>query len=489
MAIKTGDPELITESDNYRSKALKSMRQGLTFDIIKDINSGDIYLSSSLFLSWDILYQKNSDPSDFVGFVKGLTAILQQMENVEPKATTIAKWTSSSLFQSFKSIYFPAYEPLFLDELILKVKSIQSFIESSNDILLITEHDHLVCYLMKILNFLTTTFPRTDTATMYSPYILYTYLQQWLSKFPSRAINIDNKKNQYTAQEKILYLYYHTVSKVLDAIFPDARYLFMIGFTGPVSLIEYDEDYFKNVIPTKNLLISKDYFKFIDYPSKLFKFFTKRIQILNKALVNFNPFIEEFHCQKKSRRLNSNIKETSIRFFDNLTELDLNDCLPIILNNQFDNKLKSQKNYSEVLDAEALKKYYLDRMTILGDDYYMNYYPSTISSSSNNGDDISSQSSRNSSTSSSSITLSTTSLDSSSCGSVKSFTNDLNNEITNVPFDHDNINSNSDYDYDYENNSNSAAAELDDIHLISIFCSPPSISNPLTSLNYENSFI
>ena len=315
LAVKEGDGDskYKYDADKHRFIALQELQEELGKSAF---NQTDALLATSLVLSWDFFFQ-DQNISSYITLSKGLAAVLEKVQLSVATATASASCMSDALFQSMKAINLPRYDPTFVKELGRKIESIGDFIASSKDNLLIEEHKALKRMVDGVSEFLDTHVERKvneSGASYYPPTFLFKLLWNWLRSFPSHGLYIEPKvSNKDQLPAVVLYTYYHAVTRALDALFPEVRYLFQFGFIGPVDLVGIEN--------SVNSLLGEDYgdekknkteleypISLLNYPLKVLEFFKERLFLLNRLLISDDPL----HMLPKD-----SIKETCVTSFDN----------------------------------------------------------------------------------------------------------------------------------------------------------------------------
>lgn len=280
--LKTQNPEDRENSDRHRSIALREMQQGLL-----DITSAntDALLSTALILSWDVFLHENSIAS-YITLSRGLGAVLQQVQAVS-STTQMALCTTESLVQSIKTILHPRYDPTFFQELVSKIDELAEFLQMSGDkatTLTHAEYEFLVEYAHRVLRFLDGPEGRGQDSNgslgwLRDPRTMFDFLRIWLSQFP--CIAVSSLDTQTDPVALVLHTYYHAMTRALDAIFPEVRYLFQFSFVGPIDLVGPENCVSYVSDPAIEAMLA--------YPVRIISFFKKRQFALNKIFINTDP--------------------------------------------------------------------------------------------------------------------------------------------------------------------------------------------------------
>lgn len=274
--IKSGHRHYLTQSDKHRFIALREIQQEL--QKITPANT-DALLSTSLLLSWDVFLQEDNIAS-YITLSRGLGAVLEQVHSVS-STTQMALCMSESLFQSVKTILHPSYDTTFFAELQGQIRQLTTFIQESQDATLMAEHVHLMDYTQRMGEFLSTSARDSELNYIHDPCYLFDFMREWLAKFPSTALaSLDVQSDMHAL---VLHIYFHAVTRALDAILPEARYLFQFSFVGPIDLVGPENC--GNYVTDPNILA------LLEYPLRIITFFKKRQVTLNKLFVAVDPLM------------------------------------------------------------------------------------------------------------------------------------------------------------------------------------------------------
>lgn len=275
LAVRTGNHKLY--SHDHRACALRLLQREL---IKPKCDNPDSLASAALIMSWDSFFQQD-DLRAYVNLSKGVGTVLEKIELSE-NVTGVAGCMKHALFEAMKCVHVPPYGHDFLPELYGHVQSVRPFIERSMDATLCNQHTALLDYLRYVMNYLQS--HTRDVVSVgryyYSPQFLFDILRQWLQIFPINALS---NVNTYSEYHQLTYLYYHTVTRVLDALFPEARYIFQFGFIGPVDSVGMDATFAESLNPGVSA-----------YPLKVMNFFRDRLVRLNTMLADLAPMGLEF---------------------------------------------------------------------------------------------------------------------------------------------------------------------------------------------------
>lgn len=278
-SIKTKKEVERLDSDRHRFVALREMQQDLLK--VSPANT-DALLSASLILSWDV-FLREGDIASYITLTRGLGAVLEKVQKVS-STTQMALCMTESLFQAVKTILHPPYEDTFFVELKESIKEL--VVEDSQLALdpgLKPEYDFLVDYVTRMEEFLRMS-PRSaseEDRFPRDPCDIFSFMREWIGGFPSMALNLDilHKENKETAL--VLYCYFHAVTRALDAIMPEARYLFQFSFIGPIDLVSPDTCITLTECETTRARL--------EYPIKIIKFFKTRQLLLNQQFLFADP--------------------------------------------------------------------------------------------------------------------------------------------------------------------------------------------------------
>jgi hypothetical protein len=278
-SIKTKKEVEKLYSDRHRFVALREMQQGLLK--VSPANT-DALLSSSLILSWDV-FLREGDIAGYITLTRGLGAVLEKVQKVS-STTQMALCMTESLFQAVKNILHPPYEDTFFVELKETIKNL--VVEDNQlalDPVLKPEYEFLVDYVTRMEEFLRKSprsaseknrFPR-------DPCGIFSFMREWIGGFPSMALNLDILRGENKESALVLYSYFHAVTRAMDAIMPEARYLFQFSFIGPIDLVSPETCITLTECKTTRVRL--------DYPLKIIKFFKTRQLLLNRQFLFADP--------------------------------------------------------------------------------------------------------------------------------------------------------------------------------------------------------
>ncbi|AOW01253.1 putative zinc finger protein [Yarrowia lipolytica] len=303
-------PEQIRDlSSHHRSKAL-SMIHTYTDNLGSNSeqlpNASDALLVTTLILAWDIFLQED-DIKPYIELSKGLAAVLQSLSlNTSQSPTTFCM--AESLFQSIKSIHIPPYESGFWQEFVSKFASVKHQISDST---LLLQYAEVEEFLNEVTNMLNNQPRNFNNPTSYPPQKLYQFLRQWLTIFPSRALS--GFQTWKTHDEKLLYSYCHAASRALDALFPEVRFLFQIGFIGPVDLVGLDNSLEESLGPNTGSTNP------LTYPLRVVGFFKMRTSLASRILFDDDPFEGSDSLVERKKSRFGMLKEIFVNSFENPT--------------------------------------------------------------------------------------------------------------------------------------------------------------------------
>lgn len=307
--IKTKNEAERSSSDRHRFIALREIQNEL--QSITPANT-DALLSSSLILSWDVFLQ-GANITSYITLSRGLGAVLEKVQRL-CSTTQMALCMTESLFQSIKTILHPPYDPTFFSELISQITAAGEFILETDDKTLSEEHQYLQNYVSRFNEFLITS-PRDSKASMFlrDPRVIYDFMREWLSNFPCNALNLEMVTNDNAL---VLYSFFHAVTRAMDALLPEARYLFQFSFIGPIDLANPE-----NCMSYTNDDSTKDR---LAYPLSIISFFKKRQFVLNQIFINTDPLkYSQSGVPVYRMPLVEPVKETFVTSFLNLQDTGL----------------------------------------------------------------------------------------------------------------------------------------------------------------------
>lgn len=273
QALKAGNQYYRNLSDKHRVLALKKFNDEL--ENVSPANT-DALLGTSLILYWDAMYQVDTIYS-YINMCRGLGAILEKVQ-INSSTTQTAVCTTESLAQAIKSILYPRFPYYFLQECIEKINVLEPLImhdapETQREYMFLKD------YLHRIVGFLKSGIHSTQNS-IYDPNILYDFIKEWISEFPCLTFSIDFIKSDASI---VLYTFFDAVCHALDAVFPEARYLFQFSFIGPIDLIGIEN--------TALVVSSKEAFELLEYPLRMVSFFKKRAYQLSGLFMTSDPLL------------------------------------------------------------------------------------------------------------------------------------------------------------------------------------------------------
>lgn len=280
-AMKTGTKTYSHEADKNRYIAVQLLQQYLNTDC--NISDTDTIVTTALILCWDSFFQ-SQNMQMYLTLSQGIGAVLEKV-TLANSQTTSALCMKNALFQSMKSISMPAYSPDFLQEMLAKIHGIGQFIAGAQDPNLVAQHSQLYKYVADIAAFVASN-ARVQTkigTAYYSPLFLFEKLQEWVKTFPSEALVATRDPTR--VHSVVLYVYYDAVTRCLEALFPEIRYLFQIGFIGSVDLVGVDNIYTDAVAQQPGAA------SLVYYPLKVSNFFKERLFHLNRLLMSDGPSV------------------------------------------------------------------------------------------------------------------------------------------------------------------------------------------------------
>lgn len=140
----------------------------------------------------------------------------------------------------------------------------------------------------------------------------------------------------------VLYTYYDTVSHILDALFPEARYLFQFSFIGPIDLLGIEQ--------VVQLATHQGVLEILKYPLRIASFFKKRDAKLNEIFHAADPLLlAPYDLPLHELRHLDIVRETPVPTF--LQDFDVVPHLPVLAPGAapFINPLLSTKAINQAL--------------------------------------------------------------------------------------------------------------------------------------------
>lgn len=312
--LKTQQQQHHVNSDKHRFIALQEIQQELLK--ITPANT-DALLSSSLLLSWDVFLQEDNI-SSYITLSRGLGAVLEQVQSVMA-TTQMALCMTESLFQSVKNILHPPYDETFFVELMQQIEGLTPFVHESQDPVLISEQAFLVDYSQRVYHFLKTSAQDTERNFIHDPSTLFDLMREWLAKFPCQALStLDVQTSKHAL---VLHTHYHALTHALDALLPEARYLFQVSFIGPIDLVAPEN--------CLNYVEDRQISSMLEYPVRLISFFKQRQFELNKIYISTDPLMMTIKGVPLYRLPPLEpVSETTVTSF--LENFDFQACMPFV---------------------------------------------------------------------------------------------------------------------------------------------------------------
>lgn len=261
-----------------------------------------------------------------IGTGKPMGPGFARFSDVAPHELILIKFFEWQIFLLAISVFFPIYDHRCLFEFHRNIENFKHLLLKLQCTSLAVRTDTLlkfIDYLFKDV------FPEIeagnhDTEVFHlHPKVLYEIYTRFHKIAPPEMLLALLKKSSLLLAERILYRYYFSLSKILDSVFPEARYMFMTGFlTAHYQYADEVEvfDDVKKVLPEGvNCVvdeISERSLRYhIDYCSRVFSFFRTRGLFLHQGLVVTDPYPEAVRKDPfLSRRLE--VHETQILSFD-----------------------------------------------------------------------------------------------------------------------------------------------------------------------------
>uniref|UniRef100_A0A060T6P9 ARAD1B17182p n=1 Tax=Blastobotrys adeninivorans TaxID=409370 RepID=A0A060T6P9_BLAAD len=278
LASKTGHEVYKYGFDKHRYIALHSLKDVLSGEKVVDPDS---LLAASVVLSFSI-FSQDENLLSFATLAKGFAAVLERVQSVTP--TTYASSMTIALIQGVKALSVPPYDSEFFYEVASKIRSIEGYIRSAGVQDLNEHYDDLIKFVERVLEFLQNNrrsfHASWSGASYYSPKQMFLFLKDWFKIMPPMASSTLLPETPFCEQAVVLFAYFHCVTKSLDALFPEVRYIFQFGFIGPTDLaaVESFVSLFETKMPNTVYLLS--------YPLKVLMFFKERLFIISRIMQN-----------------------------------------------------------------------------------------------------------------------------------------------------------------------------------------------------------
>lgn len=327
---------LILVSVKYYSVVIKGLRNFLNNNFTPELCS-----SMSYILSLMSIYDPEATCNSTRCFSDGLFSVLKYNIDLSIKrgqTPPILIPVHLRLMHNIeKSIYFPGYDPTFLNEYRQKLTQLGKIIKQVNlshdqqlSQTIQKDFDNLSDYTDKTLNeYLPILMANLEDNSVQEEF-LFRMTSKWVRLFPSRLLVITKKAHII---EQVLYLFYKFFKKALFAILPQVKFYFLRDFDSPLMLDVFcfinDNEIFTSekfddaqIEPFKTELL-----KLSAYSIRGINYFQKRIQFLYKTIVYQGSTKDLFPLeQRKGFIINIpklrnifyeslNLKETNIKSF------------------------------------------------------------------------------------------------------------------------------------------------------------------------------
>lgn len=274
--------------------------------------------------------------------------------NFSTKESILIKFFEWQIYLATAAVFFPPYDHRCLFEFYDHLLDLKLMLASTCEKLLVNYADNLLSYLRYLFDEI---FPQLENSKHqqpegslfpFSPKVCYKIYIKYCSILPPELIMGLTRGNHLSVIERLLYRYFINTGKILDHVFPQIKYLFIIGFS--LAFIQYaDELYIFNDLlygdPDKCILTPKDKSNggnynhndnsahhpkgepnkevFADklkchtyYSLRVFGFFRARNLLLHNGILIKDPFNVKIKRNRLASRL-LKLEETQIVSFDN----------------------------------------------------------------------------------------------------------------------------------------------------------------------------
>lgn len=242
-------------------------------------------------LSADIITYSSLKHYYITGSLQMLKMLYENTKEDSPQTRFIVK----GCLQIHRSLFVPSYPPEVFDEIKSVLNDFEGFIEDTDDEMLLWNYRKLMEFLNEDLDPETLKKRVTPTrVTSYPASLIYLLFWKFYQLVPSEAHTINSCGSPV---HKIFYLYIYMIGRVLDNVFPEARYFTQFRFIGVTTVYPYTMD-------DLNFGMTPELRPFLNYGNRLMAYFVIRDDLFNKYLTIDTPFPERLAENRfKSRKL------------------------------------------------------------------------------------------------------------------------------------------------------------------------------------------
>ncbi|KAK6457568.1 uncharacterized protein RJT20DRAFT_24742 [Scheffersomyces xylosifermentans] len=333
-------------------KGLGKLRVGIShfhsIENTRDRDEMDYYSAvlgyGTCFLTFSIL-MLNFSAESYFNSSKGVFAVFEVyarcVKERNMPLSPLYEFLVNNIQINITSINIPSYNPEFLLEILSNINSLEPIYVNQTlkfkDDELNHQYSEISYHYTKLVKFFNELLlpniiqaRNEEFVSTYSPTIIFEIMKKWICIFPSQAMTYNPTVNVNSPDESIflndltttLYMYYYSVSAVLDAVFPACKYLFGISYMSPTSKFFMNRDimttnnknpYHQGLFKYRvdNLLQRHNY-----YSMRLFSFFRRRLTFYQDHLMWSNPYSETLRQNRFRSRSIKDSLEISIKSFN-----------------------------------------------------------------------------------------------------------------------------------------------------------------------------
>lgn len=274
-----------------RDKIIEIMNYQNIKDCIKAFRAyNEISIPTYALQCSDVITQENLK----LYYINGSMMVLKEFYASTVDSSPIASFIAQSSFSTQRALFIPNYSFEILYEFFGVVQELKPFITKTNDVYLIDGYYALLEFLKNdLLN--TEIRDNYDKSHIvpYPPAQLYTIFHKFYKIIPSQVFTIDTTTSPV---HSLFYSFFYTLSRVLDNIFPETRYITQFRFIGPTLMYPYDEDQFYQMLTPELLRLGR-------YSLRVMAFFSRRSEFFWKYMKVLNPFPENLAANRfRSRK-------------------------------------------------------------------------------------------------------------------------------------------------------------------------------------------
>jgi hypothetical protein len=254
--------------------------------IFDRLNSPTISLQSSDIIS-------KSDLKSY--YITGSLTALRELHEHTEEESPVTKFVLHSLMQIQRCLFIPCYSSDILEEILEVLNEMEGLINDTNDAMLRRNYDRLVNFFEQdVNNKILAANSTPGKVTSYPASWLYLIFHKFYQIVPSEIYTLNSTDSP---THRVFYSFFYMISRVLDNIFPETRYLTSYRFIGPTSIYPYTRDDLFSGLSTEHTA-------FANYSTRLLVFFSRRYDLFFKYMKINNPFPDSLAENRfKSRKL------------------------------------------------------------------------------------------------------------------------------------------------------------------------------------------